>query len=137
MPGEVVVDASVAAKIFITEVGSVEARALFLSGIKAIAPDLVIVELTNVAAKRVRRGDIPRSVGERMVDSVRTMFEEFAPCAELMARAFVLAADHGLSTYDATYVALAEARGCDLVTADEKLVARVVRAGLTVTLRTL
>ena len=45
-----------------------------------------------------------------MVDSVRTMFEEFAPCAELMARAFVLAADHGLSTYDATYVALAEAR---------------------------
>jgi predicted nucleic acid-binding protein len=45
--------------------------------------------------------------------------------------------DHRLSTYGATYVALAEARGCDLVTADEKLFARAAQAGLAVTLRTL
>ena len=72
-----------------------------------------------------------------MVDSVRTMFEELAPSVDLMARAFVLAADHGLSTYDATYVALAEARGCDLVTADLRLISRAAQAGLLVTIRTL
>jgi len=137
MPAEVVVDASVAAKVFITEVGSADARSLFFSGIKAIAPDLVIVELTNVAVKCVRRDDIPRLVGERMVDSVRRLFDELAPTGDLVARAFALAADHGLSTYDATYVALAEARGCDLVTSDLRLVQRATQAGLPVTFRTL
>ena len=137
MPAEVVVDASVAVKVFVTEAGSAEARALFLSGIKTVAPDLVIVELTNVAAKHVRRGDIPRLVGERMVGSVRTMFEELAPSRDLVARAFALAADHGLSTYDAAYVALAEARGCDLITADLRLISRAAQAGLPVTIRTL
>lgn len=137
MPAEVVVDASVAAKVFITEAGSAKARALFLSGIKAVAPDLVIVELTNVAAKHVRRGDIPRLVGARMAASALAIYDELAPCADLMARAFALAADHGLSTYDATYVALAEARGCDLITADLRLIARAAQAGLQVTIRAL
>jgi predicted nucleic acid-binding protein len=137
MPVEVVVDASVAAKVFITEAGSPDARALFLSGMKTVAPDLVVVELTNVAVKRVRNGAIPRVVGERMVGSVRRLFDELAPTGDLVARAFALAADHGLSTYDATYVALAEARGCDLITADLRLISRAAQAGLPVTLRTL
>src|SRR5277367_10287 len=124
MPAEVVVDASVAAKIYIAEAGSEAAEALFLSDTRTVAPDLVIVELTNVAVKRVRRGDIPRDAEARMAASVLTMYDELPPCADLMDRAFALAADHGLSTYDATYVALAEARGCDLVTADPRLISR-------------
>jgi predicted nucleic acid-binding protein len=137
MPVELVVDASVAAKIYVTEDGSQAAEALFVSDARTIAPDLVIVELTNVAVKRVRDGSLPRAAGARMSASALTMYDELAPCGDLLARAFELAADHGLSTYDATYVALAEARRCDLVTADLRLVSRAARAGLAIEVRAL
>ena len=135
MPAEAVVDASVAAKVYIAESGSEAAEALFLSDTRTIAPELAIVELANVAVKRVRGGSIPRAAGARMAASALTMYDELAPCADLMARAFALAADHGLSTHDATYVALAEARGCDLVTADLRLISRAAQAGLSINVR--
>jgi len=135
MPGELVLDASVAAKLFIDEVGSDAARALAATEMRFVAPDLVLVELANVAAKRLRRGEISRPLAERIVVSSRSLFRELAPAAELTDRAFVLSADHGLSTYDAMYVALAEARSCDLATADGRLIARAGQARLTVTIR--
>jgi predicted nucleic acid-binding protein len=135
MSDEVVVDASVAAKLFITEDGSDAARALAGSDARFIAPDLVLVELANVAVKRLRRGDISRDLAEHMIATARSLFRYLAPAAGLTSRAFELATGHGVSTYDAMYVALAEARGCDLVSSDLRLVARASAAGLPVAVR--
>jgi len=137
MPAEIVVDASVAAKAFLTEeVGSEAAVALIFSGLSLIAPEFVLAELANVAVTKVRRGDIERQIGARMAKSARELFAELACAADLSARAFELAVDHGLSAYDALYVALAEARGCALVTADVRLINRVREAGLDIAIRT-
>jgi predicted nucleic acid-binding protein len=135
MPDEVVLDASVAAKAFITEPGSDVARALIASNTRTVAPDFVLAELANVAVKRFRRGDISRAVAEDMVAMSRNAFDETISAEPLTVRAFALAADCGLSTYDALYVALAELRACDLVTADARLIAAVQRAGLDIVIR--
>jgi predicted nucleic acid-binding protein len=130
MPIEAVIDASVAAKVFITEEGSDAARAFAVSGVRLLAPDLLLIELASVAAKRMTRGDIPRTLAEAMVAAAPGLPHELVPSAGLTSRAFALAADHGLSAYDSLYLALAEQRGCDLVTADLKLIARVAAAAL-------
>ncbi len=135
MLDEAVLDASVAAKVFIIEADSDKAQALVLSGARMLAPDFVLIELANVAVKRLRQGVISRPAAERMIAVMRSLFDDLVPAATLTPRAFVLAADHGLSTYDAMYVALAEARSCDLVTADSRLVAKATQAGLAVNLR--
>jgi predicted nucleic acid-binding protein len=136
MPVEVILDASVAAKAFITETGSDAARAFLASGMRLVAPDLILIELANVAVKRHRNGDIPRSQAEAMVAAAPSLIHEIVPLEGLLDRAFALAVDHGVSTYDAVYVALAEARGCDLVTADTRLIAKLAQAGVSVTART-
>lgn len=135
MPGEVVLDASVAAKAFLTEPGSDAARALIVSDTRVVAPDFVLAELANVAVKRLRRGDISRLVAEEMVASSPNAFDVTVPAETLTPRAFALAADCGLSAYDALYVALAEVRACELITADARLIAAVRRAGLPVVIR--
>jgi predicted nucleic acid-binding protein len=135
MHDEVILDASVAAKVCITESDSVSARALARSGTQLIAPELIFAEVANVAVKRLRRGDIPLDIAEAMMISVVSLVHEAVPIAGLVGRAFALAADHGLSAYDAIYVALAEERGCDLVTADMRLIARVSQAGLPIVVR--
>jgi len=136
MPDELVLDASVAAKLFINENGSEAARALAATDARFLAPDLVLVELANIAVKRLRRGEISPKIAEHIIAGSRSLFRELASSDGLTRRAFVLATDHGLSTYDAMYVALAESRGCELVTDDLRLVSRASQAGLAVTIRT-
>lgn len=136
MAAEAVIDASVAAKVFITEDGSPKARAFATSGVRLLAPDLMLIELASVATKRLARGDIPRSLAEAMVAATPSLPHEIVATAGLTNRAFTLAADHGISAYDALYVALAEQRRCDLVTADQRLIAKVGAAGLGIAART-
>ena len=137
MPAELVLDASVAAKVFIPEDRSDLAEAVVLSGARLIAPEFVLLELASVAAKRFRRADIPRSLAQRMIAGARALFNELVPASALVDRAFALAADHGLSAYDAAYVALAAQRACELVTADARLVAKVNADALPVAIRAL
>jgi len=137
MPDEFVLDASVAAKVFIDEEGSSAAEAFVLSGVRLVAPELVLVELANVAVKRLRAGDISRGAADHMIATAPTVFDELVSSKDLFERAFALAAEHGISTYDAMYVALAEDRGRDLVTADTRLIRRMATSGIAVTTRTL
>jgi predicted nucleic acid-binding protein len=138
MLGEIVADASVVAKVFLDEEDGAEAAAaLVFSGTPLIAPDFVLAELANVAVTKVRRGTIQRAIGERMAQTVVEFFEALIPARELSARAFELAVDHGMSAYDALYVALAETRGCPLVSADARLLAKISAARLAIEARAL
>ena len=130
MPDSVIVDASVAAKLYFTEDLSNEAEAALRLAGQLIAPDLLFIEMASVAAKRVRRGTSPMDVAARAVSLVRDLLDEVVPIAELNQRAFELSAEHGVSAYDGAYLALAEARGLRVLTADFRLVRRAEAHGL-------
>jgi predicted nucleic acid-binding protein len=130
MPAEFVLDASVGAKCFFEEEGSVAALEAVGSGALLIAPDFICVELASIAAKKVRRGEVPREVGEAAVASIEHLVHEVVANGVLAPRAFALAVDVGCSAYDGLYLSLAEARGCRVLTADERLLRRASEAGL-------
>jgi predicted nucleic acid-binding protein len=132
MADEVVLDASVAAKIFVDEVGSEQARALAASGTRFAAPDFVMAEIASVLLKRLRRSELSRTYADAALARARGVFDELVPTHHLTTRAFEIAAEHGASGYDAHYAALAEARDCPLATADLRLVARLRESGLAI-----
>ncbi len=122
LPGGLVVDASVAAKVYFPEEGSELARRILSSATILLAPDLLFIEIVSVAAKRVRRGLSPVSDALNAVAGVRNLIDRAVPLAELIDRAFELAREHGFSAYDAAYLGLAEASGARLFTADMRMV---------------
>ena len=130
MPASIVVDASVAAKCFLNEAGSHEARTLAGSGLILIAPDLVLIELASVAARKVKRTELSPEAGARMTARAAELFDELAPTRPLLEPAYRIASNHSLSLYDSVYLALARRQDLELVTADLKLVAAAVAAGL-------
>jgi predicted nucleic acid-binding protein len=127
-----VLDASVTIKMFTDEQGSASSRTLIASGAQFIAPSLVVVEVANVLLKRFRRREVVRTYAADVLARATMLFDEFVPIESLNMRAFEIAADYGTSAYDALYVALAEARGWPLATADLRLVERLKASGLAI-----
>jgi hypothetical protein len=130
MPGSVVLDASVAAKLYFTEDLSDLAEAAVRAADFLIAPDLLFIELASVAAKQVRRGVTTADRGASAMDLMCGLLDEAAPLEGLAKRAFELAQRHGVSAYDGAYLALAEERGLQVLTADVRLVRRAEVEGL-------
>ncbi|TAK23969.1 MAG: PIN domain-containing protein [Chloroflexota bacterium] len=94
----------------------------FLAGeLRVVVPPLLFVEVLNVAARRWRLS-LPRL--ERLAARLDAFaFEVDQPALTGIARWCA----RGLTAYDACYVALAEARGITLITADEGIVASAPR----------
>jgi predicted nucleic acid-binding protein len=130
MPDSLVVDASVAAKINFIEEGLEDAAAALQAAHRVIAPDLIYLEMASIAAKNVRRATASLERATRAVTSLDELIDEVVPSSRLATRAFELAAEHGVSAYDGAYLALAEARGLSVLTADIKLVRRARGVGL-------
>lgn len=126
MPDRFVVDASVAAKLYFIEEGSDRAAAAMRAADRLIAPELLFLEMASVAAKNVRRGTASQAQAALAIDSIGALLEEAIGLPELAPRAFELASAHGFSAYDAAYLALAEARAYEVLTADLRLV-RIAR----------
>ena len=83
------------------------------------APDLVDVETVAVLRKRW----LARTISDRRFSTAVSDLEQLGisryPTLRLMRRAFELRAN--LTAYDASYVALAELLGCELLTGDHRL----------------
>jgi predicted nucleic acid-binding protein len=119
------VDASLAAKWVLREGDSELALALYRNSNPdgLVAPPLMPSEVTNAIWKRVTRGGMPLSDAQSALTAFFTFDVEIAVPAELHRRALDLAAQFGQpAVYDMHYVALAQIAGCDLWTADERLV---------------
>ena len=126
-----ILDASVAAAIFFTEPGwSEKARAMADGRTVLLAPDFLFIEMASIASKKTRRGEVPIAFAERALSSLSTVVSEVIPSAPFIERAFALSVAHGVSVYEGLYLALAEQRGCPVVTADIKLVERAKAGGL-------
>lgn len=83
------------------------------------APDLVDVETVAVLRKRWLAGTLPARRFAAAVRDLEALAIERYPTLRLMRRAYELR--DNVTAYDAAYVALAEALGCRLVTADARL----------------
>lgn len=116
----IVVDASVLANIVgdDSHVGKA-ARARLAAAGSAAAPDLVDVETVAVLRKRWIAKDISDGRFKSAVDDLLALPIVRYPTRPLMVRAYELRAN--VTAYDSTYVALAEALQCILLTADARL----------------
>jgi predicted nucleic acid-binding protein len=121
-----VVDANVCVKLFVPEENSDRAINLFANPkIARQAPDLLFIECANVLWTKVRKGNYLAGDAVNDLQDLRATDTVVTPTADLVVRAFELANEFDISAYDACYVALAESLGVPLVTADERLAAKL------------
>ena len=121
------VDSSLAVKWVLVEEYSSESLALYEEAARGsepvVAPALFWFEATNVFRQRVRRKvlSIAESI-ERLRDLERFDIAITASQQNLHAQALEISHQYDLpASYDAHYIALSRSLGCDLWTADERL----------------
>jgi predicted nucleic acid-binding protein len=121
IPKRFVVDASVAAKWYFPEELSAAADILLEGPGELLAPDVLVLEIAQLAWKRARRGEIGEAAADRIVAELRRVPLALKPTAELASAALPLALHRGFTLTDAFYVALAVQADCPVLTADRRL----------------
>ena len=120
----VVVDASALGAIMFGEPEG-PTLAAFLQGETLLAPSLLDYELTNLAWKKARRR--PETLPQIFLSLQAALALPISRIAVAGADVFALAAETGLTAYDASYLWLARTRDADLVTLDTGLARLVAR----------
>jgi len=122
----IVADASIALKWVVREPYSTEARLLLGATLDAnqavIVPRLLPFEVLDSIYQRLRRGGVSVEQGKQLWAAFLAFPFDFVGLLGLHERALEIADAFGpRAAYDAHYVALAEALGCDLWTDDQRL----------------
>jgi predicted nucleic acid-binding protein len=121
-----VLDSSVAFKWVVPETNSDKAERLrddYRATVhELISPGIFTAELAHALTRAERQGRI--AVGQALILWSEVMRDApvLYPTDPLIPRAIAIASAARVGVYDCLYVALAEREGCDLVTADDKLV---------------
>jgi predicted nucleic acid-binding protein len=120
-----ILDASVALKWVLTEPDSAKALAVrddFRKQLhELVAPDILPVEIAHALTRAERRGLIKPPQATRLLTDVLSTPMPLHPYRSLLPRAVAISSAMRCGVYDCLYVALAEREGCELVTADDKL----------------
>ena len=121
----VVADASLAVKWLVDEDDSDKAHAILESwgreGRQIAAPPLLPPEVANALHRRVVGGDMEQEQAIVLIERLLASSIELHAPPGLHARAIELAGELGQgAVYDCHYLALAEALGCELWTADAR-----------------
>ena len=120
-----VLDSSVAFKWVVPESDTpkaVKLRDEFRSAVhELISPDVFPTELAHALTRAERQGRIPLSDAVTRLIDVLTTCPILLPSLPLLLRATALSSSTRVGVYDCLYVALAEREGCELVTADTRL----------------
>jgi len=118
------VDASVAIKWYVQEPRSEAAVSLLAKAeagqLRIVAPDLAVYEMMSALRRLVGSQDVALPSARRAVSHFLTAVE-FVNVEEFAPDALDLAVQYGIWTYDASYLAVASARGCELWTEDAKI----------------
>jgi predicted nucleic acid-binding protein len=121
-----VLDSSVALKWVLPEADSDKAIRLrdgYRNGVhELLAPDLFPSEIANGLASAERQSRIRTGESAVFLNDVLSAAPALLHSSPLLIRAMEIAIAAKQAVYDCIYVALAEAEGCELVTADDKLV---------------
>lgn len=116
----IVVDASVLANALADDQDDGRVARTRLGGVDdLVAPDLVDVEAVFVLRKRWLAGDLTARRFSAAIDDLEDLQLTRFPALPLLRRAYELRAN--ITSYDAVYVALAEALECVLLTTDARL----------------
>ncbi|MBW4552063.1 MAG: type II toxin-antitoxin system VapC family toxin [Aphanocapsa sp. GSE-SYN-MK-11-07L] len=133
-----VVDASVGIKKFIIEPLTPKVDQLFAHlnnpDARLYIPDLFYIECTNILWKYTRAGLYDRAEAQANLTDLKLLRFTATSTAELMLEALTLSAAHGISAYDACYVALSQHNHVPLLTQDQRLVNTLKNADFNVQL---
>ncbi len=129
----IVIDASVAVQWFVIEPQTRYARALrddaLRREITLLAPTLLLYEITSVLRRKTFDGHLALPDAQLALESILDIVTLRPTTQTLALRALEIATQiNQKRAYDAQYIALAEAKGCDLWTTDEPLVKAARRA---------
>lgn len=130
----IVVDTSLAIKWAITEPDTDRAEALRDDALRRsdpiYAPSLLGYEVTNVLYDLARTGAVTWAEADQVIDDVLAVVRLRVIVPALAKRALEIArAASQTYAYDAQFLALAEAEGCDLWTADVRFQRAMLRHG--------
>jgi predicted nucleic acid-binding protein len=128
------VDASVGIKLFVVEDLSDRAHALFAQladepPAQLYVPDLFYIECANILWKYVRRLGHAADQARQDLKNLSGLLLQRTATAELISEVLDIGLVHGITAYDASYVALAQRLRVPLITADEKLARALSSAG--------
>jgi predicted nucleic acid-binding protein len=121
-----VLDSNISLKWVLTEADSDKARLLrteFENQIhELLAPDVFPIEVAHALARAERRRVIPQGDADRLLTNVLSTPPQFHPYLPLLKRALDMGSKARIGVYDFLYVVLADREGCELLTADDRLV---------------
>ncbi|MGO8744828.1 MAG: type II toxin-antitoxin system VapC family toxin [Thermoguttaceae bacterium] len=86
-----------------------------------IAPSVFSAEAASAVTKCERQKVIPVGQALPLLDDILSDLPQIHPYEPLLRRATAISSQTRAGLYDCLYVALAEREGCELVTADERL----------------
>jgi predicted nucleic acid-binding protein len=120
-----VLDSSVSLKWVLPEPDSAKALRLrdrFHNGdLDLLAPDIFPLENLHTLTKAERQGRIPAGDGWALWMTVMADCPLLQPHPPLFQRAYDIASAARIGIHDCLYIALAEREGCEMVTADDRL----------------
>lgn len=124
-----VIDSSVALQWVLPEPG-VEKAELYLKAEDSVAPDVVLIEVANVLAKKVRAGNMSGREAMEALQIVRDGFARLVASELLISRALELSVALSHPVYDCVFLACAERLQTTLVTRDAPFAKRVRDRGM-------
>jgi predicted nucleic acid-binding protein len=124
-----VVDASVAIKWFVPERLSDAAGRLQHPSHRLSVPAFFWLEIGNVLAKKIRRGELTGEEGDYVLKELHHLPLQRHADDRLFRPAYALALQTQRSLYDCLYLALAEVIDGRMVTADRKFYSRLAEGG--------
>jgi predicted nucleic acid-binding protein len=121
-----VLDSSVAFKWEVVEVDSdkaVRPRDETKAGLhELLSPDILPVEVAHSMTRAERQRRVSVAEGWKFWLGIMADCPPLFPASPLLPRAYQISSAERIGVYDCLYVALAEQEGCELVTADDRLV---------------
>jgi predicted nucleic acid-binding protein len=115
----VVIDASVAVAGLVPGSAHSDWAREVLGNDDLVGPELLAIEVFHILRKAVLRGDLSAQVGEEIAHDLGDLVDYFLPTSSLGTRMWELHTN--VTSYDASYVALAEALGAPLATLDRRV----------------
>ena len=121
-----VLDSSVALKWALPKIGASKALA-FRDDVRnkiheIIAPDVFPSEVAHALTKAERMKVIPIGDAKKHLLAILTVGPDLHPYIPLLTRAVDISSATQIAITDCIFVALAEREGCELLTADDKLI---------------
>lgn len=120
-----ILDSSVAFKWFVLETDTAKSLGLrdaYSNGVhELLAPDVFPAEIAHALTRAERQQRITPTEGSQFLRDMLAILPQLYPYLPLLPRAYEISSQARIGVYDCLYVALAEREGCELVTADAKL----------------